>query len=289
LWISPGCKSDNGLKAIVIENTAVVTGDFDRVEESLARNEVKHEVFEGYIFDAIYEEDVDPTIMNPKVEALWRGTNLDGDPLSVDYDAIFINSGSRGLGEYVYNGIDTDDDFLADPMVAVSMDAFLRRNGVLIVSDWGYDLVESLWPDKITFLDEYEGYDAAQAGLDDTITAEITDPVLAANATSDTLDLQFDYSHWTVIREVSSDVTVHMRGDVTYRASNGQGAQTISDVPLLVSFPMANGRVIVSSFAWKAQNPGITDVILATLLAEMQMQVRGDQTGEPGESGSSDE
>lgn len=284
-----GCKSDNDLKAIVIENTAVITGDFDQIEESLARNGVKHEVFEGYIFDAIYDEDADPEVMNPKVEALWRGTNLDGDPLTVDYDAIFVNSGSRGLGEYVYNGVDADDDFLADPHVPVAMDAFLLRGGVLVVSDWGYDLVESLWPDKITFLDEYDGYDAAQAGLDDTVTAEITDPALEANANSSTLDLRFDYSHWTVIREVSSDVTVHLRGDVSYRASNGQGAQTLTDVPLLVSFPSSNGRVIVSSFAWKAQNPGITDVILATLLADMQVEVVADQTGETDPSGSSDE
>jgi hypothetical protein len=282
------CTSDNDIKSIVIENTAVVTGDFDQVEESLARNNVKHEVFEGYIFDAIYEEDVDPELMNPKVETLWRGTNEDGDPLAVEFDAIFINSGSRGLGEYVYNGVEADDDFLADPAVQVAMDAFLLRNGVLVVSDWGYDLVESIWPDKITFLDEYDGYDAAQAGLDDTVTAEVTDDQLARNANSDTIDLQFDYSHWTVIREVSSDVTVHLRGDVSYRSSNGQGAQTLSDVPLLVSFPASNGRVIVSSFAWKAQNPGVTDVILATLLAGMQVEVRADQTAEPSE-GSSDE
>jgi hypothetical protein len=55
-----------------------------------------------------------------------------------------------------------------------------------------------------------------------------------------------------------------------------------------VSFPASNGRVIVSSFAWKAQNPGVTDVILATLLADMQVEVRADQTAEPSE-GSSDE
>jgi hypothetical protein len=275
-----GCKPDNELKAIVIENTAVITGDFDRVEESLARNSVKHDLFEGYISNAIYEEDVDPSIMNPKVEALWRSTNEDGNPLTADYDAIFVNSGSRGLGEYVYNGVDTDDDFLSDPAIDKAMFEFHIRGGVLVVSDWGYDLVESLWPDKISFLDEGDGFDAAQAGLDDSITAEVTDPELARNANSDFLDLQFDYSHWTVMRGVSSDVNVHLTGDVTYRDSLGQGAQTLTDVPLLVSFPVEQGRVIVSSFAWKAQNPGVTDVLLATLLAEMQVEVIADQTAE---------
>lgn len=280
-----GCTSDNEIKAIVIENTAVVTGDFDRVEESLARNSVKHELFEGYISNAIYEDDVDPDVMNPKVESLWRGSNVDGDPLVVDYDAIFINSGSRGLGEYVYNGVDADDDFLLDPAINRSMFEFHIRGGVLVVSDWGYDLVESLWPEKISFLDEDDGPDAAQAGLDDSVTADITDPELAKNANSDVLDLQFDYSHWTVMRAVSSDVTVHLVGDVTYRDRAGQGAQTLTDVPLLVSFPAEQGRVIVSSFAWKAQNPGVTDVILATLLAEMQVEVIADQTAaEPEEA-----
>jgi hypothetical protein len=278
-----GCSSDNDLKAIVIENTAVVTGDFDRVEESLARNSVKHELFEGYISNAIYEEDVDPTLMNPKVESLWRGTNVDGDPLTVDYNAIFINSGSRGLGEYVYNGVDADDDFLVDPALNMAMFEFHIRGGILIVSDWGYDIVESLWPDKISFLDEDEGFDAAQAGLDDSITATINDPDLADNANSDVLDLQFDYSHWTVMRAVSSDVTVHLSGDVSYRDRSGQGAQTLQDVPLLVSFPAETGRVIVTSFAWKAQNPGVTDIILATLIGEMQVQVIADQTAEVSE------
>ena len=37
-------------------------------------------LFEGYISNAIYEDDVDPEVMNPKVESLWRGTNVDGDP-----------------------------------------------------------------------------------------------------------------------------------------------------------------------------------------------------------------
>lgn len=277
---APACQSDNDLKAIVIEQTAVVTGDFDRIEESLARHDVKHELFEGYIFDAIYEEDVDPTVMNPKVEALWLGDNLDGDPLTVDYDAIFVNSGSRGLGQYVYNSVETDDAFLIDPQVSVALTAFHVRGGILVVSDWGYDLVEQVWPDQISFLDETEGPDAAQAGLDDGISAQITDPALAANANSDFLDLRFDYSHWTVMADVGPDVTVHLRGDVSYRASSGQGAQTLEDVPLLVSFPVDNGRVIVSSFAWKAQNPGITDVILATLLGEMQVEVHADQTGE---------
>ena len=273
-----GCKSDNELKAITINQAAVVTGDFDRVEEVLARYEVQHDIFEGYIDQAIYEEDVDPEIMNPKVEALWLADNPDGDPLTVDYDAIFVNSGSRGLGKYVYNDVTEDNAFLVDPRVGISMDAFMLRGGVLIVSDWGYDLVEALWPDKITFLNEDDGADAAQAGLDDTIAAEIVDSDLASAAASDRLDIYFDFSYWTVIREVSSDVTVHLRGDVQFRSSAGQGALVLEDVPLLVSFETGNGRVILSSFAWKAQNPGVTDLILLSLLDGLNVNVRADQT-----------
>jgi len=273
-----GCKSDNNIKAITIEQAAVVTGDFDRVEEVLARYDVQHDIFEGYIDQAIYEEDVDPEVMNPKVEALWLADNPDGDPLTVDYDAIFVNSGSRGLGKYVYNAVEEDNAFLVDPRVGVAMDAFMLRGGVLIVSDWGYDLVEALWPDKITFLNEDDGADSAQAGLDDTVSAEITDPALASAADSSHLDLNFDFSYWTVIREVSSDVTVHLRGDVQFRSSAGQGALVLEDVPLLVSFETSNGRVIVSSFAWKAQKAGVTDLILLSLLDGLNVEVRADQT-----------
>jgi hypothetical protein len=280
LW---GCKSDNEIKAITINQAAVVTGDFDRVEEVLARYEVQHDVFEGYIDQAIYEEDVDPELMNPKVEALWLADNPDGDPLTVDYDAIFVNSGSRGLGKYVYNAVEEDNAFLIDPRVGRSMDAFTLRGGVLIVSDWSYDLVEALWPDKITFLNEDDGADAAQAGLDDTVSAEIVDPDLASAAGADRLDLAFDFSYWTVIREVSSDVTVHLRGDVQFRSSAGQGALVLEDVPLLVSFDTSNGRVILSSFAWKAQKAGVTDLILLSLLDGLDVQVQADQTASESE------
>lgn len=274
-----GCKSDNNLKAITIEKAAVATGDFDRVEEALARYELDHDVFEGYIDQAIYEDNVDPTTMNPKVEALWGGTNPDGDPATVDYDAIFVNSGTRGLGGYVYNDVIEDDTFLVDPSVQTGMDAFMLRSGVLVVSDWGYDLVEALWPDKITFLNEHEGFDAAQAGLDERVSARIEDSDLADNVGGTTLDLAFDFSYWSVMREVSSDVTVHLRGDVTYRSSDGQGAVELQDAPLLVSFDTGNGRVIVSSFAWKAQSAGVTDVILMTLLEGLEVRVHADQTG----------
>ncbi len=266
LGVAAGCKSDNEIKSITLDKIAVVTGDFDRVEESLARFDVLHDVYEGYIDQAIYEEGVDPSVMNPKVESLWLGTNPDGDPTAADYDAIFVNSGSRGLGAYVYNSVEADDSLLIDPQVAVAVDAFTLRRGSLVVSDWGYDLVEHLWPDQITFLNEADGPDAAQAGLDASVLASVDDPALRDALGTAQLEVAFDFSYWSVMMDVGPDVTVHMSGDITFRSSAGQGALELRDVPLLVSFPAGNGLVILSSFAWKAQSAGVTDTILSTLL-----------------------
>jgi hypothetical protein len=280
LLVAPGlaaCKSDNTIKDISVDQVAVTTGDFDRMEETLIRSDTLHDVFEGYISQAIYDPEVDPTVMNPKVEELFTGVNEDGDPLVVEYDALLVNSGTRGFGAYVYNGVDTDDRFLVDPAVPVAMEAFVSQARTLVVSDWSYELVELVWPDQIRFFNEAEGADAAQAGVSESVVAEVVAPGLRELLQADALELQFDFSYWTVIEDVGPDVDVYLRGDVEVRDPNGQGAVPLTDVPLLVGFDAGFGRVVFSAFSWKAQTPEVADLMLSFAVEGLEVEPSGDQ------------
>lgn len=284
LALGPACQSDNKISSIAVERVAVTTGDFDRVEESLARNGVVHDVFEGYISIPVYDPEADAGAMSPKVEELFSGQNEDGYPLTVEYDAIFVNSGTRGFGAFVYNGLESDDSLVNAASTGAAIDAFLEQPRTLVVSDWAWELVEANFPDQIQFQNEELGLDGAQVGLSDRVTAEILDPKLAENALSDTLDLSFDFQYWAVMASVGPEVDVYLRGDIELRGQDGEGAVTLQDVPLLVGFDAGAGRVLYSSFSWKAQRPAVTDLLLLSLIEGLQVDTNADDEAAAQES-----
>jgi len=158
----------------------------------------------------------------------------------------------------------------------------VSRRRTLVASDWSYDLVEAVWPGKVTFLGEAEGLDSAQRGTSRSVVARVTDPDLADALGNDQLEVFFDFSYWTVMESVGNGVTVHMRGDVDYRADDGSGEQRLEDVPLLVSFEQGNGRVILSSFAWRSQRQQVADTLLLTMVEGLQVDAVGDQRSNNG-------
>jgi hypothetical protein len=282
-WVAlTGCKQEQGIAPIRIEQVAVAAGDFDRLEDALFRNDIRSEVYEGYINSPVYDVDEDASYgVSPlQVEKLFTELNKDGDPLLFTYDALFLNSGVRGLGEYVYNDVETDDALVTDADVVGITKRFVARNRTLVVSDWAYDLVEATWPDKVTFLGEHEGFDSAQRGTSASVVATVTDKALKEALGTDQLEVFYDFSYWTVMESVGAGVDVHLRGDVEYRADDGSGTAYLQNVPLLVSFDYEGGRVILSSFAWRAQRQQVADTILLTMIEGLDVAATGDQHAE---------
>ena len=267
-----GCKQDQNFAELTIESTVVVTGDFDRLEEPLLRADVKNQLFDGYIVQPVYESSSADAAGGQQVEALFSSTDAEGLPILYEYDALFLNSGARGFGAYVYNDVEPDDQLVTDPDVLALVKDFTERSRVLVVSDWGYDLIEANWPDRITFLNEDEGTDAAQLGISDSVIATITDPNLADVLGANQVELNFDFGYWTVMESVANGVEVHMRGDVQWRSPDGGAEQRLEDVPLLVSFDAGSGRVVYSSFAWRAQHNDLADALLATMVDGLRVQ-----------------
>ena len=111
------------------------------------------------------------------------------------------------------------------------------------------------------------------------MVARVTDPALADALGNEQVELFFDFSYWTVMASVAPEVTVHMRGDVAYRPTDGSSEALLEDVPLLVSFQHESGRVILSSFAWRAQRQMVADTLLLTLVEGLAVKTTGDQGG----------
>lgn len=282
LGLSLGCKPENNITAIPLEDIAVTTGDFDRIEESLNRQLIPHTLYEGYIYRSVYDPEEDGGGNGLKAETLLTAVQDDGEPELMNFQAAFVNSGTRGLGSLVYNADEPDDSILGDTKTVPHIRQFVETQGrTLVVSDWAYDLVELAWPDKIDFMNEASGYDAAQMGTSDSVIARVTDPELAELLDNESVAITFDFSYWSVMEGVGNGVDVYMRGDLEFRLPDG-GYGTVEDVPLLVGFDAGAGRVIMSSFSWAAQSQGVTDTTLLYLVQGLE-GVQG--TGEEAEGG----
>jgi hypothetical protein len=263
LGVLTSCTNENNINSRPINAIALVSGDFDHMGETLDRLLLGYATYEGYICCAAYDPDINPDSNGLKVETLFTGTINDGLGKELFlYDAVFLNSGARGWGAWEYNGLEPDDGLINDPDTMENIREFVDRGGRLVLSDWTYDLIVALWPDKIDFYGAEDELDTAQAGILAQINANVPDVGLAEALGDDTVSLAYNYSNWAVIESVAEDVTVHVSGDVTYRISASDGYGDLTNAPLLVSFPQGAGQVVFSTFHWMAQNPDMGERIM---------------------------
>ena len=248
-----------------LNSVAVTAGDFDNLAAPLDRMVVRHSVYEGLISTATWDSDYNGETIALKVESLF------GELAEISsHDAVFVSSGTRGLGERVYNGLLPDDDLVSDPNVINNVREYVKRGGVVLFTDWTYDLLEEAWPDYVTFVNDDTKLDAAQVGEIGTVTSAVVQPALEAALNTDSVALKYDFSNWTVVESVSPDVTVWLSGTARYRVQAG-GLNTLEDVPMLLSFePAGTGRVVYASFHMDAQTDVITDQMLRTVVGYFQ-------------------
>lgn len=255
-----GC-NEQSFTAKRLNSIAVTAGDFDQLGAPLDRMNVRHTVYEGLISTATWDPDYEGQNIALKVEALF------GDLAEIaGHDALFVASGTRGLGERVYNGLLPDDALVSDPAVVDNVREYAKRGGVLLFTDWTYDLLEEAWPDYVEFLNDDTELDAAQVGEIGTLTASVLEVELESALEADKVALKYDFSNWSVVESVSEDVTVWLAADARYRVQEG-GVMTLAASPMLLSFePKTGGRVIYSSFHMDAQTAVVTDQMLRTVV-----------------------
>ena len=266
ILLGSGC-SDQEFLVRLNNSVAVTVGDFDEVAAPLNRMVVKHTDYDGVI---------STTTWNPNYtgSSALSVEGLFGDlGEMMEHDAIFVASGTRGLGARQYNGLSEDSQIVASPEAVENVREFVARGNTLLVTDWGYDLVEATWPDYVTFAGEETGLDAAQRGSEGDIQAVVSDEVLATAIETDSIELSYNFSNWAVIESVREDVRVLMRGDVTYLDPSGIGTVSLSQVPLLIQFEPPGGlegQVVFSTFHMDAQNAFVVDETLRTVVGRFK-------------------
>ena len=261
-----GCV-ESGLKARLNNSVAVTIGDFDEVAAPLNRMLVKHFDYDGVISTTTW----DPNYGGGgglTVEGLFG--NLDE---MAEHDSIFVASGTRGLGLRQYNGLLEDYQIVSSEDAIANVREFVARGNSLVVTDWGYDLIEATWPEYITFANDETVLDSAQRGNEGLIKGNVVDTGLATAIETDVIDLSYNFSNWAVITAVDPRVDVLIRGDMSYLEPDGVGTIEIAQAPLLVRFTPdggLQGQVVFSTFHLDAQNDYVIDQMLRTVVGDFK-------------------
>lgn len=224
----PACQND------AVSSVAVVTGDFDAFGDVLTQLG-----FAGY-------DEINGRTGDELAQFLSQEANLEA------YDAIFFAGGH--LEEDVFYDLDGDDvDGQVDAVLA-ALRGYVGAGGVIVASDWSYDVVERAWPDKVDFLGDDDEPDAAQLGTPTSVDASVTQAALQEELGEDTVNMHFDLDAWPVMESASTDVTVYQMADVPWAFGMDEG-QT-RNAPLYVSFEEGSGKVIYTSWRLYANMDG---------------------------------
>lgn len=258
---------DQGFSAIELDAIAVVQGDFDDIGAALLRHEIGNVEYNGYINQSTTWVGDDPPLAEDPgrtVEELFTAGVPDTGKWEIEqYNAIFVNSGTRGLNAFRYDDtLQPDDSLLTNADAMANACDYIEANGSVFVTDWAYELVEACLPDAIDFADDDTIPDDAQTGVSGTVLADVTDAELQETLGATVMNVEYDYSAYAVMLDVGSDVEVLLEGDITYE-SRTEGQLVAKGVPLAVRIPVGkSGQVFYSNFHLFPQTNALTDALL---------------------------
>ncbi len=223
---SPACAANVGL------DVTVVTGAWDDLSRVVRQ-------LDGADIDVI-----DGQVGSELVDFLT-------DPEALAYqDMILFDGGHREEGIFYGDG--------PIPTVHENLRAWVQGGGVLVTTDWAYDVVASIWPHRIDFFGDDAVPDAAQVGESGRVRADVTSAALEQAVGGPQVDVEYSLPVWPLIVDTDPTTQVLLQGDAPYRV--GLEQDVLSGSPLLVSFQDGDGRVIVSTF--RAENgPLMADLL----------------------------
>lgn len=213
----------------------VVQGTFDKIEQVLSRMGLNN-------VDLLEGVPADPS-------ELWSTAAFSNYETLSNYDAVFVNCGIS----------ETDLVLGLNTAVKENLRRYIQEGGSLYVSDWAYDLVEAVWPERIDFLSDDTENSAAEHGEDGVYAADVLEPGLAEYVGAGRVDIGFNFGNFAIVSQVLSGVTTYLRADVGYRVNGG--VSTLTDVPVTVGFSDGAGRVIFTSFHQESDDAGNTEIL----------------------------
>jgi hypothetical protein len=172
------------------------------------------------------------------------------------YDIIFLNGGH--VEENIIYDLEDGDAPEQVAMIRQNLYDYVQAGGTLYASDWAYDAVETIWPDRIEWVGDDAVPDDAQHGEYDLVTANIRDAAMADWLGRATLEVEFDLPVWPPMESVAGSVTTHLEGNISYRV--GTNSYDVAQAPIMASFTSGEGRVVFSSF--RVAKNGSPDMLL---------------------------
>ncbi|HCP46222.1 MAG TPA: hypothetical protein DIU15_09280 [Deltaproteobacteria bacterium] len=273
------CEPDSGLRRLNFGRTALVTGDFDTVEQLIQEVantttvDAEIQLYDGYTDGAHFDTEV-PSAETPptmQVEELLRAATAAG---LGQFRTAFFSCGMRGVAQRVYNGVEEDNHLVTDATVLASIGESVERGLRLYFSDWTYDLLETIWPDRIDWIGDDTELDAAQRGRAGPVNARVVDGELAEFMdlnVGDEIEIIFNQGGWAVIQDVVSSVDVLVEADIQYDDPDTGETMTRTS-PLVVAFNAGGGRVVFTSFHNEAQITNDARDVLRFQLSQLSQQ-----------------
>lgn len=254
--------ADTGLIGVDLGKVAVVTGDNERIEELLTDFEVPFDLYDGF--------NVGPPADAPLADAYQNLTPVESLFTDVDrltrYQILFINCGTRGLGELSLQTLEPDTTLL-DPAVVANLRTFVSNGGELYLSDQSYNLVEAIVPDAVNFFGQDTVLGSALVGSPGKLQGRLLDADLQTSIGASTVWLDFPLQHWAL---VESGEGVLVEGDAPLTLSDGSST-TLTHAPLLLRFEVAFGAITFSTW----HNPPEVDQTFTDLQIQLLRRIGG--------------
>jgi len=224
--------------ALTPPNIAVISGDYDHIEDILDDLALEYTLFNGTT-----DEYVRFLRNNPST------------PRMNEFDIIFFNCG-------ISESWLTHQSEIAD-----NISTFVQDGGSIYASDWAHFFVEAAFPGKIDFYGEDPMFETARVGVDGSVTAQVIDPTMQAIIGGATADINYDLAMWVVPQSLSSGVDTLLKASVPIFDFMSGGWMTISNAPIAARFDVSAGRVIYTSFHNEHQDD--TTVHMRDILEEI--------------------
>jgi hypothetical protein len=232
LTLDTGCQPlapDDGRSYLVVKGT------FDKIEQVLGRMGLQN---------VDLKEGVPQNIQDRwSVEAFGNYDEL------ASYDAVFVNCGISEVD--LVEGLQGS--------VRANLKRYVQEGGSLYVSDWAYDLVEQVWPEKVNFLGDDLVNSSAEFGDDGTYSSEVMDAGLAEYVGASSVDIGFSFGSFAIVSQVAEGVQTFLKADINYRVNGG--VSSLPDTPVTVGFQDGLGKVIFTSFHQESDTDGNTETL----------------------------
>ena len=199
-----------------VAKIAVITGDWDRIEDTLDLLKLKYDVYNG----AGGGWDSPSSDAAEAVDFLTDGSKLN------TYDVLFIDCGSTPAN--VMNDYGSQ--------ISPNLKAFVKKGGSIYASDYGFPYFADTWPGAVKFPSDPYVVDGNQ-----TLLGHVIDPPLFAYLGKDNVSIDFGLGPLTEVTGVDPDTMVHIEG---YFKQFG------ATLPIMMSFvpTPGGGRVVYTTF-----------------------------------------